>query len=254
MKRTLLIDGDIIAYKAATAVEKVIEWEPGEFSTTASLPEAQEIVDTEIANLVEKLDASDHRIALTDSDNNFRKQIFPAYKAKRGKKPMVMKALKAWLVAERKALLIPTLEGDDVLGIMATHPAYKGEKIIVSIDKDMQSIPGLVFNPAKDKKPREITEQQADRFHLIQTLSGDATDEYPGCPGIGKVRAARILDAVAPGEYPRLLWEAVVKEFKKAGFGEEYALTQARVARILRAEDYDSEAKKVRLWSPTSTR
>ena len=41
-----------------------------------------------------------------------------------------------------------------------------------------------------------------------------------------------------------------LESYEKAGFGEEEALTQARVARICRAEDYDLETKKVILWEP----
>jgi hypothetical protein len=44
-----------------------------------------------------------------------------------------------------------------------------------------------------------------------------------------------------------------VKAYDKAGLSEEEALTQARVARICRAEDYDRKSKKVNLWEPPVT-
>ena len=82
--------------------------------------------------------------------------------------------------------LRPRLEADDCMGILSTHKTLvPGERIIVSNDKDMQTIPGLLFNPAKDKKPRRISELEADRFFMYQTLVGDTTDGYPGCYGIG---------------------------------------------------------------------
>jgi DNA polymerase-1 len=86
----------------------------------------------------------------------------------------------------------------------------------------------------------EITEAEADRTHLIQTLTGDRTDGYPGCPGIGEKRA----EAIADGG-----WSAVVESYEKAGLGEEYALTQARMAYILRHGDY--KRGTVRLWTPS---
>ena len=39
-------------------------------------------------------------------------------------------------------------------------------------------------------------------------------------------------------------------EYKRAKLDEEEAITQARLARILRASDWDSENKKPILWQP----
>jgi 5'-3' exonuclease len=40
-----------------------------------------------------------------------------------------------------------------------------------------------------------------------QVLVGDSTDNYPGCPGIGAVKANKLLDSMAEGEsyVPHLL-------------------------------------------------
>jgi DNA polymerase-1 len=46
------------------------------------------------------------------------------------------------------------------------------------------------------------------------------------------------------------MWERVVSAYEKAGLSEAEAITQARVARILRASDYDFVNKSVKLWSP----
>jgi DNA polymerase-1 len=45
-------------------------------------------------------------------------------------------------------------------------------------------------------------------------------------------------------------WETVVKAFEKAGQTEEDALVQARLARILRASDYNFEFGQPNMWSP----
>ena len=42
----------------------------------------------------------------------------------------------------------------------------------------------------------------------------------------------------------------MVRPFKKAGLTEDDALVQARVARILRAEDFNFETQEVILWNP----
>ena len=46
------------------------------------------------------------------------------------------------------------------------------------------------------------------------------------------------------------LWAVVLAAYEKAGLTEADALAQARVARILRASDYDFKQKKVKLWNP----
>ena len=135
----------------------------------------------------------------------------------------------------------PGLEGDDVLGIMATMKSTE-ERIIVSIDKDMKTVPGRYARD--DFEVIEVSEDQADTWHLFQALTGDIVDGYKGCPGVGPKKAEAILDG---SKHP---WEAVVTTFVKAGLTEDDALVQARVARILRASDYNFKAKQPILWRP----
>jgi len=273
MTRVLLIDGDVLAYAAASKAEKAYEWEPGEWTTHANMDEAKANVMGKLEDFQNDLKGDEVRIALTDSVN-FRKDVLPTYKSNRSDKPkpIILKAVRQWMLDELKAVIVPTLEGDDVMGIWATHKAVKGEKIIVSIDKDMKTIPGLVYRPGIDDAPVLISEAEADRNHMIQTLSGDATDGYDGCPGVGKkgapdivdnprrlIKVSRVLKS-GPRKGERVygweegdacdVWQAVIDQFAKAGFGPEEALVQARVARICRATDYDSKQKKVILWQP----
>ena len=84
---------------------------------------------------------------------------------------------------------------------------------------------------------------------MYQTLVGDSTDGYKGCPGVGKVKAGRMLTGLKQVE----MWEAVVEAYKRKNKTEEDALQQARVARICRATDYDYKEKKVKLWCPKKT-
>jgi DNA polymerase-1 len=77
-------------------------------------------------------------------------------------------------------------------------------------------------------------------------LTGDAVDNYKGCPGIGKKKADILLREEG------VKWKTVVDAFAKAGLDEFAALTQARVARILRAEDYNFKNEEVLLWTPTN--
>ena len=48
-------------------------------------------------------------------------------------------------------------------------------------------------------------------------------------------------------------WETVVKAFKSKGLGEEDALMNARLAKILTCEDYDPINRRVIPWTPASS-
>lgn len=278
MTRTVLIDGDVIAYQAAAVNEHPVDFGNGIWLLHTVEDEAKRTADLMLANIMDATSAREIVIALSDR-KNWRKEILPTYKEHRSvvRSPLCRPLMHRYLAEEYRSYTKPGLEGDDVLGILATHPTIiPGEKVIATIDKDLQTIPGLIYRWGKDTAPRRITEAQADLYHLCQSLAGDATDGYSGCPGIGMDSALKILTAephivepyehtfksgkraghtevrwrVKDGEYSE--WETICSYFSKAGLGEEEALTQARVARICRHTEYDFTAKCVKLWSPYS--
>lgn len=244
MSRTLLIDADVVAYQAAAVCETATDWGDGYWTWHADENEAKAKVLEAIDRTMAELEGTAIKLCLTDSEGNFRFGVLPSYKGNRKgtKKPLVLKAIKQWLIDEHDAYFRPGLEGDDCMGILATANVIKGEKVIVSIDKDMKTIPGLFVHRLEDGI-MEISETEADYWHLYQTLTGDTTDGYAGCPGVGPKKAEALL-----GDDPS--WATVVKAFEKAGLTEADALQQARVARILRASDYDFKKKEPILWTP----
>ena len=221
-----------------------------QFIRTGDLEEGKQRVDAELASLRARLKADTLVIALSDkSEPNWRLGVLPSYKVNRGDKPLpvLLAELRAYLGEVYKAVSHPSLEGDDVLGLLATNRQVRGRKIIVSIDKDLRNIPGLLFNPMKeDLGVVKITEDAADYNHLMQVLTGDRTDGYTGLPGCGPVKAERILHSVPSGKR----WAAVVAAYEGEGFTEADALVQARVARILRHGEYIIASGLVRLWKP----
>jgi DNA polymerase-1 len=171
----------------------------------------------------------------SDSEN-FRKKIDPAYKGHRNrKKPCGYRRVINELARHYEVIKLNTLEADDALGIYATE--NKGN-IICSPDKDMLQIPGQVFNM---KETVTVTPEEGKRWHYIQTMAGDATDGYSGIPGIGVKRAAALLDQHG------LKWSTVVDAFKEKDLGEDVALMNARLAKILTNEEYDNGPL---LWTP----
>lgn len=252
MSRTILIDADIVAFKATAATEGVwyFNGQGEEPAVAASLDDAIRKAEEYIEDIGNRLKASSVVVCLTD-EVNFRTALFPAYKANRvGKRrPEHLTALKAHLAKTYQTYQRPGLEADDCMGILATHKSLiRGEKVMVSEDKDMQTVPALLFNPEKDREPRKVSETEAMRFHLVQTLTGDPTDGYPGCPGIGP--KSPYVSRVKEAKTLREAWSAVVEGYKSKGRTEADALVQARLARILRAEDWDFTLKRPRLWRP----
>jgi DNA polymerase-1 len=240
MKRTLLIDGDIIVYRYASTVEHEVDWGDDVWSLWSDAKEAKQLILQYLEHLVEMTAADDFIFCFSDKDN-FRKAILPTYKSNRkGKrKPICYKGVKAWIESMYQHKTISNLEGDDVMGILATNGSIEGETVIVSEDKDMKTIPCLLWRNAELER---ISEEQADYFHLYQTLVGDTTDGYGGLRGVGDKRATTLLEEPT--------WETVVGAYEKAGYTEEDALVQARVARILRASDFNADKQEPILWTP----
>jgi 5'-3' exonuclease len=237
----LLIDGDQFLYKAACGVEKEVRWDEENHILYSNLEDAWGCLKESINALIEKFTPTDSVFCLTGK-HNFRKELYPSYKAQRqgSRKPLCYADLSQRLRESFKTVSYDKLEADDILGILATKPSNR-RKIIVSQDKDMKTIPATVFN---GNEVVTYSEAEADYNHMFQTLCGDTSDGYPGCPGVGPVKAGKLLSGAA------YYWSPVVDTFRAAGYTEDDALVQARLARILRASDWDDEKKEPILWTP----
>lgn len=243
---TLLIDGDQFLYEVTSAHEVEADWGDDLWTLHTDLGACKKTLQARIEGVCKRFKTDSFIFCLSD-DVNFRKEVLPSYKAKRKtvRKPLAYQALKKWAEQEYRCLAMPKLEADDVMGILATE-----ETLTVSEDKDMKTIPGSVFRKGEVEA---FNEAEADYWFLYQTLCGDVTDGYKGCPSIGDKTAMKILDQfkMNGGFDLSLAWEAVSAAFIKAGLTEEDALQQARCARILRASDWNAETQTVNLWTPT---
>lgn len=260
MKRVLLIDADILVYQVASAAEVPIKWEDDLWTLHSYEEPAKESLDSRIDQIKKALFADEVIMCLTTLTKNFRKDIYSLYKSNRKavRKPLVWKPLREHLHSNYTVFERDGLEGDDCLGILATRGlnADKEERIVLSLDKDMKTIPGKHYNwNKKDDGVVEVSQREADYYHMLQTLTGDTTDGYPGCAGIGPKKAEAILQLPECANVCREtileeMWFRVVAAYVKAGLTEDFALQMARVARILRVEDYDFKLKQPILWSP----
>ena len=240
---SLLIDADFIVYKCTAGAETEIDFGDDVIVVTSRFSEAYRMVERELYRIASDLGCFDDSILFFSDSVNFRKSIDPAYKGHRNrKKPCGYRRVIEALKKEYNVVVMPTLEADDALGIYATK---EQGHIICSPDKDMRQIPGELYDMSEGVIT--ITKEEGDRWHLIQAMAGDQTDGYGGVPGIGIKRADALLT-----EYGAT-WETVRQAFADKELDEEVALKNARLAKILQADDYDFSTQEPILWSPSSS-
>jgi len=238
----LLIDADFIVYKCCAACETEIDYGEDVIFVTSNFSDAYNAVKREIQQIQDVFGSFSKPILFFSDSKNFRKKISPDYKGHRNrKKPCGYKRVIRNLKIEYDVCIMPELEADDAMGIYATKLTGN---IIVSPDKDMRQIPGKLYNL---EDTTTITPEEGARWHLIQTLAGDQTDGYSGVPGIGVKRAETLFNKEGYS------WATVVKAFQDKGLTEDDALLNARLARILTVEDYDSKQQEPKLWTPEAT-
>lgn len=241
--KTLLLDGDIIAYQCAAAAEHPTNWGDGLWTLHSYEHEVEAAIDDYVYKLQEA--AGIDRVATAISHTkNFRKRVAPYYKGNRKdiRKPMLLLHAKAYLSQRYTGIILNDLEADDVLGLYAT--SMPDEYVIWSLDKDLRSIPGFHLI---DGNIEEITKDQADLAFYTQVLTGDMVDNYAGCPKVGPKTAEKILAGLTDRE---VIWAAIVNAYTKAGLNEDVAIENAQLARILRDGEYDVETGEVFLWQP----
>ena len=235
----LLIDGDIVLYSSSVATEHAVQWNDDVWVLSANLDQARDLARRYLDEVTEKLEATKVTICLSGK-GNFRYDLNPNYKSNRKgtRKPIVFPELKQWMINNYGAQVEDKLEADDLLGILATR---EPRAIIVSPDKDMQCVPCRLY---RQGELMDISPMEANYFHMLQTLTGDPTDGYPGCPGVGAVTAKKLLAGT-----PDTWWGSVLQAYQKAGCTDDDALLNARMAYILRDENYQNG--EVKLWEPS---
>jgi len=161
-----------------------------------------------IGDLIERVAPTHIAVAFDDSIvRSFRNELYPAYKANREPAPVDLKRQFAICRQVCEALGVPTFasprfEADDLVGTLATHARAAGVNVVlITRDKDLSQLvrPGDVYwDYISDK--RFNYEQIAQRFGVVPermacflALMGDAVDNIPGVPGIGRKTASFLL-------------------------------------------------------------
>ena len=217
----LLVDADVITYRAAGAVKRHTDPETGALvadePVEAALGNCKSIIRRILGRFNFELA---HQLYLTGSGNfrDARATIQP-YKGNRDrtKRPPYYRETREYLLSQWNATLIDGREADDALGC-EQWSAKDRSTCIVTNDKDLRMIPGWHYHFVKEELSY-ITLREANRNFYLQMLSGDVTDHIRGCPGIGVVRAGRIL--MDCGSDCAAYSRAVQQEYKKA-YGDKW--------------------------------
>lgn len=182
----LLIDGDIICYRAAFTRE------------AETLEDQIYVADEYVKNIINNADSEikDYKVFLSGS-GNYRKTlaVTQEYKGNRkAEKPEHLDKIKAHLLTSHPSDLSLDEEADDRIAIEAT--ALGNAAIICSVDKDFDQVPGWHYNFVKRER-YYVTKREATLNFYCQILTGDRIDNVVGIHGIGPKKAHKLLDELS---------------------------------------------------------
>ena len=136
----------------------------------------------------------------------WRQVIHPEYKGTRTAHPAGFEPGLKRLWDRVGGIRVATFEADDVIATLARKHA--GPVVIATTDKDLLQLcsdrvsvwrPGAVMWDADD--PMTALGVRAEQVVDYLAMLGDSSDNVPGVPGFGKVKARRVLEAYGSLEF-----------------------------------------------------
>lgn len=198
--KNLLVDGDIIAYRAAFSGE------------TERLAMAK--VDDLMTFIIDKTlvfsTGNDYTSFLTGKGNfRYDVAVTAEYKGNRKKteRPIFLDACRERIVDRWNGVVIEGQEADDAIGIAATNSDPE-TTVIASIDKDMKQLSCWHFNFSTGEYAF-VTPDEGNRSFYKQMLTGDTADNIKGLHRVGPAKAEKILgDSKTPQELYKSVLDA----------------------------------------------
>ncbi len=212
-----LLDADILVYRVGFTAQK----------ETEGL--AQVRMDETILTILNDLKTKDYQAFLSPTGRTtWRYRLYPDYKANRkAPKPVHYECLRSYLQEAHNALVGEDDEADDLLGLELTEKG--SEAILVSIDKDLNQIPGWHYNFVTKIK-YFMDPIEAMKCFYIQLLMGDASDNIPGIPKVGIVGATNLIDPCISEEE---MFTRVREQYNRA-FGQDSESLLQRNGQLLK--------------------
>ncbi len=205
--KLFLLDAYALIYRAYYAFIKNPRINSKGFNTSAILG----FVNT-LEDVLKKEQPTHIGIAFDPSGPTFRHELFEEYKAQREATPEAIKLSVPIIKEIIKAYRIPILEvsgfeADDVIGTLATQAGKEGiTTYMMTPDKDYgQLVTDNVFmyRPKYGDKEfetmgiQEVTAkygiERPEQIIDLLGLMGDASDNIPGCPGVGEKTAQKLI-------------------------------------------------------------
>ncbi len=237
-RRLFLIDAYSYMYRAFYAVRGL--------ATYKGFPTGAIYGFVNMLNKVIKEHKPDYlALALDSSVPTFRHQQYPEYKAHRDRMPEDLAKQIPYIIKIAQAyglamLEQPGAEADDVIGTVAKSAEAAGYDVfIVTGDKDLWQLVTdkvRVLDTSKERVfgPEEVEEWfqvPPEKLADLFGIAGDASDNIPGVPGLGKKSAAELISQF--GDLETVLDSAdVVKGQKRREALKQYA-DSARLSKEL---------------------
>lgn len=161
------------------------------------------------------------RMKLLPNYKGHRKNISVDYESLQSQKAIIMKMLGMLRINYIFDKNNNTLyEGDDFLAYLAIKKFQSEKIILISSDKDFNQLLNKnlrIYNPRKDEIIRLENCKDLFGYHANETVEylamvGDISDDISGFPGIGPVKARKILDE---GRIEKFIAQSKNKEYLK---------------------------------------
>ena len=228
-----LVDADILRHEIGYAAETGIRAIWGDAEALPPWSYIQALLHARLETIKYACEADEMQLYLTEG-RTFRYGLAKTkpYKGTRSdKRPWHYDNLTAHMIYDLNATIVTYLEADDQLAI--EHVADE-DTIIVSRDKDLRQVPGLLYSWEIGLQPSfgpalittegslRLDEKKKIRgtgfpFFCSQVLTGDSVDNIPGIPGCGPVKAFDILkECNGTQEY----MDALTDAYKEAPFDD----------------------------------
>ena len=224
-----IIDVDSFLYRAATTCNELIELQEGIYYEAYNLNKAKEYLNNLVKDILEKTGCDEYIFVIGGYGKNFRYTVNPNYKANRKKqaKPIMLDKVREMVFKDFNVCYIPHLEADDTCRILSEEDS---DNVIVSIDKDLRTFPGKLYDYYHSKFVY-ITPKQAEVNFKRQLLMGDKTDGYDGIPKVGPATADKLLlDGITIDE--------IVEKYLEAGLSIDDFKATYNCAYILGNDNY----------------